>query len=132
MSVPPIVRHMIACEDYEVAPPPSQRLSIHGLLTGLRAIDPFPVLYQGFCVVLVLTDGRGVGDGQIVCVVEETGQPVFGSQVHPIHFSNDPLERVVAPFRLRACPFPFPAMYSIQFWYNQQLIHECPLRVRSA
>lgn len=81
-------------------------------------------------MVLVLTDGRGTGEVQVVCVVEETGQRVFASGIHRIVLGNDPLNRVIVPFRLQACPFPFPAMYSIQFWYNQVLLQECPLRVR--
>jgi hypothetical protein len=84
MSIPPVVRYMLLCDDYEISPSPGRRLSIHGLLTGLRAVDPFPVRYRGFCAVLVLVDGRGTGEGQVACVVEETGQWVFASRVHPI------------------------------------------------
>lgn len=48
MAVPPVVRYMLLCEDYDVGPPLNPRLSMHGLLSGLRAADPFPVLYAGF------------------------------------------------------------------------------------
>ena len=42
----------------------------------VHALDdpPYPLFYREMCVFLVLTEGRGQGDGKIVCVFEESGQ----------------------------------------------------------
>jgi hypothetical protein len=76
----------------------------------------YPHFYREFCVFLALTEGRGQGDGHIVCVFEETGERVFETRKRPIPFGPDPLEVVGVPFRIRDCSFPRPGRYSVQFW----------------
>jgi hypothetical protein len=77
-----------------------------------------------------MTEGRGQGEGQIVCVLEETGQKMFETAKRPIPFGPDPLEVVGVPFRVRDCRFPRPGLYSIQFWYDGAKLEERPLRLR--
>jgi hypothetical protein len=81
-------------------------------------------------VFLALTEGRGTGTAQIICVFEETGQRIFGSPQYQVQFGPDPLEVIGVPFRIRDCRFPYPGMYSIQFWYNDEKVEERPLRLR--
>lgn len=132
MSVIPIVRYMILCQDWGVAPENPRRVNIYGLLSSIRALEkpPYPLLYRELCVFLALTETRGTGTAQIVCVLEETGQRVFGSPKYTVSFGDDPLEVVGLPFRIRDCRFPEKGLYSIQFWYNDEKVHECPLLSR--
>jgi hypothetical protein len=132
MAVIPIVRYMILCEDWGIAPDNPRRVNIMGLLTNINAVDepPYPLLYREMCVFLALTEARGSGSAQIVCLFEETGQRVFGTPKHTISFEDDPLEVVGVPFRIRDCLFPQEGLYSLQFWYNDQMVEERPLRLR--
>jgi hypothetical protein len=131
MAVNPVVRYMILCDDWGTDLNNPRRVNIYGLLTNIRAIDqpPFPLLYRELCVFLVLTEGRGTGDGQIRCVFEETGQKVFETPKRQIAFGADPLEVVGVPFRIGDCRFPRAGQYFIQFWYNDDKIEERPLRL---
>lgn len=132
MEIQPVVRYMLLCEDWHVNPQNERRVTIVGLISNIHALDvpPYPLRYRELCVFLALTEGRGQGEGQIQCVFEETGQRVFQTPRRPISFGDDPLEVVGIPFRIRDCRFPFPGMYSVQFWYNGVMIEECSLRMR--
>jgi hypothetical protein len=81
-------------------------------------------------VFLALTEGRGTGTAQIICVFEDTGQKIFETPQRQVAFGADPLEVVGLPFRIRDCRFPYPGMYSIQFWYNDEKMEERPLLLR--
>ncbi len=132
MAVQPVVRYMILCEDWETRPENPRRVSIHGLISSIRSLDQlsYPLLYEEICVFLLLTEGRGIGSAQIICVFEETGEKVFETPMRRVEFGPDPLEVVALPFRIRDCPFPRPGMYSIQFWYNGVKLAESPLLLR--
>jgi hypothetical protein len=132
MAVAPIVRYMLLCEDWKAGPDNPSRVTIIGLISNIRALDqpPYPLLYPEICIFLALTEGRGQGEGQIVCVLEETGQKMFETAKRPIPFGPDPLEVVGVPFRVRDCRFPRPGLYSIQFWYDGAKLEERPLRLR--
>lgn len=132
MAVIPIVRYMILCEDWEVAPDNPHHVNILGLLTNINPTgEPtYPLYYREMCVFLALTEARGSGTAQIICTLEETGQRVFGTAQHTVSFGDDPLEVIGVPFRIRDCLFPQEGFYSFQFWYNDQLVEERPLRVR--
>jgi len=123
---------MLLCEDWKRDPGNNRRITIIGLLSNIRALDqpPYPLLYREMCVFLALTEGRGQGDGQIVCMFEETGQKIFETAQRSIQFGPDPLEVLGVPFRIRDCQFPFPGLYSVQFWYDGVNIEQCPLRMR--
>ena len=132
MAVIPLVRYMILCEDWVVPPQNPRRINILGLLTNIISIDEpaYPLLYPELCVFVALTEARGAGSAQIICVLEETGQRVFGTPKYAVAFGDDPLEVVGVPFRIRGCLFPQEGLYSIQFWYNEQTVEERRLRLR--
>jgi hypothetical protein len=123
---------MLLCEDCRVDPANPRRADIVGLLSNLHSLDdpPYPLLYRELCVYVALTECRGDGVAQVVCVYEETGERVFASRERRITFGDDPLEVVGAIFRIRACPFPQPGLYLVQLWYNGEKIEERPLRLR--
>jgi hypothetical protein len=132
MAVAPVVRYMLLCDDWKMDPRGSQRVTIVGLISSIRSLEqpPYPLRYRELCIFLALTEGRGQGEGQIVCVFEETGQKIFQTAKRPIPFGPDPLEILGVPFRVRDCRFPAPGLYSVQFWYDDVLIEERPLRMR--
>ena len=132
MAVSPIVRYMLLCDDWKLDGQNKRRITIVGLIWSLRSLDdpPYPLIHRELCVFLALTEGRGDGEGQIVCVFEETGEKVFETPKRPIQFRSDPLEVVGVPFRIRDCPFPRSGLYSVQFWYDGVMLEECPLKLR--
>ncbi len=123
---------MILCDDWRLDPENNRRVTIIGLISNIHSFDepPYPLFYRELCVFLVLTEGRGQGEGKIACVLEEAGQKVFETQSRPISFGPDPLEVVAVPFRIRACPFPRAGLYNIQFWFDGELVEERLLRLR--
>jgi hypothetical protein len=132
MAVAPVVRYMLLCDDWMLDPLNSRRVTIIGLISNIHGLGqpPYPLLYKELCVFLTLTEGRGQGEGQIVCVFEDTGQKIFETAKRPIQFGADPLEVIGVPFRVRDCSFPFPGLFSVQFWYDGVRIEERPLRLR--
>ena len=132
MTILPLVRYMLLCEDWSVDPANPLRISIAGLISNIKSVgDPaYLLLYRELCVFLALTEGRGQGEGHTVCVFEDAGQKIFETAKRPIQFGSDPLEVVGVPFRIRDCVFPFPGVYAIQFWYDGKKLDERPLRLR--
>jgi hypothetical protein len=129
--ITPLVRYMIICDDWRSDPSNDRQVTIIGLISNINSIDqpPYPLLYREMCV-LALTEGRGQGEGQIVCAFEESGQKIFETPKRSISFARDPLAVVGVPFRIRDCRFPFPGMYSVQFLFNEVKIAEHPLLLR--
>jgi hypothetical protein len=132
MPITPLVRYMILCEDWGTDPNRPNRVNIFGLLTNIRPTDQpaYPLLFRELCVFLVLTEGRGTGDGQIVCVSADTLDKVFETPMRKIAFGDDPLEVVGVPFRIRDCPFPRAGLYLLQFRYNEVELEHRPLHLR--
>jgi hypothetical protein len=132
VNVQPIVRYMILCDDCDTDSTNARRVNIRGLLTNIRALDQpaYPLLYRQLCVFVALTDGRGTGTAKVVCILEDSGQPVFETHLRDVNFGPDPLDVVGVPFRILDCPFPYPGMYSVQFWYIGAMLAERPLRLR--
>lgn len=132
MAIKPVVRYMLLCDDWRLDPQNQRRITIIGLISNIHALDepPYPLLYREMCVFLALTEGRGQGEAKIVCVFEESGQKVIETRSRRIVFGPDPLEIVGVPFRIRNISFPQSGLYSVQFWYDGELLEERPLRLR--
>jgi hypothetical protein len=114
MSVVPVVRYMIVCEDWGFGPTSPRRVNVFGILNNIDSLDdpPYPLLFPQLAVVLMLTGGRGTGDAQIVFVSQDTGQRIFGTPKRSITFGPDPLAVAGVFFRIRDCLFPFPGLYA--------------------
>jgi hypothetical protein len=132
MAIKPVVRYMVLCEDWRLDRQNNRRVTIIGLISNIHSLDdpPYPLFYGEICVFLALTEGRGKGEGKIVCVFEETGQKVFETRARPISFGPDPLEVVRVPFRIRDCSFPQAGLYSVHFWYDGEIVEERSVRLR--
>lgn len=132
MAIKPVVRYMLLCDDWQLDAQNNRRLTIIGLISNIRSVEdpPYPLFYREMCVFLALTEGRGQGEGKIVCVFEESGQRLFETRGRPISFGPDPLEVVGVPFRIRDCSFPHAGLFSVQFWYEGELVEQRPMRLR--
>ncbi len=132
MAIKPVVRYMLLCEGYEIDPIRSRRITIVGLLSSLgrRRGSSFPAVHPTICIFLVLTEGYGTGSGHVVCVSEANGERVFQSPARTIPFAADPLAVIGVAFRVTDCKFEQPGLYSVQFWYENELVEERPLLVR--
>lgn len=132
MAVKPVVRYMLLCDDWRIDPANNRRVTIIGLISNIHALDdpPYPLLYREMCVFLALTEGYVQGEGWIVCVDEETGHKTFETRSRPIVFGSDPLEVLGVPFRIRDCTFHHAGIYTVQFWYEGELVEERTLRMR--
>src|SRR5437868_5658667 len=130
--VHPMVRYLILCEDIQTDPDNPRRVSLIGLISAIRSTEqpPFPLLYREICVFLQLTECRGPADARIEVQHSDSGQVVFRTRTRTIPFSSDPLEVVGVTFRLRNCLFQEPALYWVQFWYNEKMIAQQPLLLR--
>ncbi len=133
ISLAPRARYMILCD--EVLPDPQRPGKL--MIVGLTSLVDWPVDSAGplqlekLVVLLVLTDGRGVGMGRIVCRSEERGRPVFGSPPTRISFEGkDPIGYHAVTFRLLGCRFPERGAYVVQFLFNDTLVQEQVLSVR--
>jgi hypothetical protein len=131
MAVKPVVRYMLLCEDWKVDPDNNRRISIIGLITNIRSSDdpPYPLLYPEMCVFLGLTEGRGRGEIRVNCFFEENQKVVF-DLARNIAFGPDPLEVSGILFRFRNILFPQAGVYSVQVWYDGELLDERTLRLR--
>lgn len=129
MAIPPVVRHMMVCEGWLPDPVNPHRVTIIGLCETIHSLEEpaYPILLEELCVFLTLTDCRGTGPGQIICVFEETGRRIFGSHVHDLEFGANPLAIRMIGFRMRDCRFPNSGRYSMQFWYDGVMVAEHPL-----
>lgn len=132
MTPPPIVRYMILCEDWSAESERPLRANVFGLLSTVTSFEEpsYPLRYSELCVFLALTEVRGVAAMRIVCVSEDTGEPVFGTPTRTSTFANEPLDIVAVVFRIRNCVFPHEGIYSFQFWYNDRMVGQRPLRLR--
>lgn len=132
MALLPVVRYMILCNDWGPDPDSPRRANIYGLLTHIDSLDTpaYPLLYPQLCVFLVLTEGHGGGNGQLVCILEESGERMFETPTRRIAFGSDPLDVIGLPWRIDDCPFPRPGLYLVQFWYDNVKVEERPLRLR--
>jgi hypothetical protein len=132
MAIKPIVRYMLLCDDWRLDLENNRRVTIMGLISNIHALEdpPYPLFYREMCVFLALTEGRGQGEGKIVCVFGESGQQIFETPGRSISFGPDPLEVVGVSFRIRDCSFPQAGLYAVQFWYDGEVVEECLLRMR--
>jgi hypothetical protein len=125
---------MILCNNWQLDPMSANRVNIFGLLSNIDShyAPAFPMVHPDLCVFLSLTEVRSEGTARIKCVHEETGELAFQTSEIPIRGGDDPLAIIGVPIRIRQCRFPRSGIYSIQFWYNDEMVQECPLRLRSA
>src|SRR5689334_19989730 len=103
LALAPRARYMILCDEVLKDEQRPGKLTIVGLtsLVNWPADAATEVHLDRLVVLLILTDGYGAGMGKIVCVSEETGEPVFGSAARRISFEGkDPSGHYGVTFKL--------------------------------
>lgn len=128
----PSVRYLIACEDVEIDPLNSKRVSLVGLLSAIRSLDqvPYPLLYRELCVFLQLTECRGTSAIRLNVQHADSGLVIFRTKTRTLDWGNDPLEVLGVTFRLRDILFPQAGLYWLQQWYNDSMIAQQSLLLR--
>jgi hypothetical protein len=131
-DVEPFVRHMLLCDDVQTDPNNPRKVNVFGLVNTLGAAEgsDFPLCHPELCIYLLMTGGRGTGEGRIVAVAADTNEVAFASPAHPITFPPDPLALLGCIFRIQDCVFQKSGLYWIQFWFNGKTIAQQPLLVR--
>jgi len=131
-GIDPVVRHMLLCEDVRPEPNRPNKVDVLGMIGKVEAVgEPaFPMRLPILCVYLEVAGGRGTGQARIDCRHADSGRRVFSSLTHTVTFPPDPLAVRSLLFRIRNCTFPAPALYWVQFWYNNRTLAEQPLVVR--
>jgi hypothetical protein len=132
-TIPPIVRSMILCDEVKHDPNRPGRLTIEGFLPQLRwpegRTTPLPL--EKLLVFLILTDGRGEGQGRITCSNEETGFPIFETGAALISFlGKDPTQPMGRLIVARDCRFPAPGSYLFRFLFEGKVLSQQSLIVR--
>lgn len=113
----PVVYLMVLCEEARVRPGTSRKIDILGVISAANVPEhAFPVQFT-FCVYLCLTDGHGIGRGQIRVVEEDLEQIVYEGDEHPFDFGNDPLALISSTIRVPSCLLPSPGRYRVEFVY---------------
>lgn len=131
--IPPVVQYMILCDDVLPDPQRPGKLMIVGLTTLLRWPEgsTIPLRLEKLVVLLILSDGRGTGTAEIVCINEETGKQLFGSGARPLSFEGkDPSLPYGVTFKVLNCRFPDPGVYSVQFHFDGQVLSKQTIIVR--
>jgi hypothetical protein len=132
MAIRPVVRYMLVCDNWRTDDDNAKRVTIVGLLTKIapRPGDMFPIVVRSMCVVLFLTNGHGRAHRKVMCVNDETGKIVHDSGNRTIAFGPDRLDVIGVPFRMQNLVFPEPGLYTVEFWYEGELVEDRLLRVR--
>jgi hypothetical protein len=126
----PKVRQMIVCEDARVRQGSVGKIDIFGIMNKVTA-KSFPCNLS-FAVYLCLTDGRGAGRGRIVVKKAVAGETAYVGDLHEFEFGTDPLP--LHPFLIRvfSCQLPSPALYSVEFVYNDVVLESCAMLVEKS
>jgi hypothetical protein len=131
--IKPTVLNMILCDEVVRDLQRPGKLTVVGLIWLIHWPEgrTTPLRLEKLSVLLILTDGRGTGRGRILCINEETDQPIFGSGEATISFEGkDPSLPFGASFALRNCNFPTPGVYRVQFHFEDEVLCQQTLIVR--
>lgn len=129
-QVQPVVRYFVLCEDIVLDPSNPNRISLIGLISAFKVLEPDALRIYTFCVFLQTTGGRGPARGEIVIQLVDTNEAVYKTETWQIGFSNDPLVLQAFSFRLKGVSFPVLGVYSVAFVYNGEEIASQYLMVR--
>jgi hypothetical protein len=135
LTLPPRALYMILSDDVISSDDSPRKHHIVGLTTLVRWPEGLtvPVRIDKLSAFLVLTGGRGTGNGQIVCFNEETGVEIFRFPKTPLPVSfegKDSAGHHGLIFRALGCPFPQPGVYVLRFLFDDNPVCEQSITVR--
>lgn len=127
----PFIRHMLLCEDVRPRRGNPHKLDVFGLIHSIGVdVDALPSSVT-FCVYVVMTGGRGNGEGRIVIAEADSETEVYVGDGHPMTFPQDPVQVVGAIFRISAWLISRPGLFWVEFRYNGNMISRQSLVVRA-
>jgi hypothetical protein len=131
-GIQPVVRYLIVCQDIIPDPADARRLTLVNLISAIRSQSTplFPSCHAEFCVLVQLTECRGISDVRLDVVQADTDTAIFQTRTRSIPFGNEPLQIVNLYFRIRNCTFPTAGLYWVQFWYNGVELTQQPIVLR--
>jgi hypothetical protein len=129
----PHVRHMLLCDDARRHPGNPNKVEFHGLVSTIRLArgHEFPCQHS-LCVHVLMTGGRGTGEGRIVIVDADSAMETYTGHPFRIHSDPNPLRPQGLIVRLASCSFPKPGLYWVELRYNDYVIAQEPLVVEQA
>ena len=129
----PTVRSFVVCERVVVEQTGRKRVSLLNLLTVIRPApgEDFPLLQPELSVFAQLTECRGVGRMRVEIRNADTDAVIRQSPDQPVAATNDPLVVRGAYFRFRDSVFPEPGLYQIQLIYDDAVLAEVPVVLRT-
>src|SRR4051794_12176990 len=119
-SVPPVIRHMMVCDDVARTGADRRNLNVLGVTHTIRARpdQAFPLTHPGLCVYLMLAGGVGVGQIQLRVTEADTSLSLFGSPVHSVTYPADRHEIAGFILRIGPCVFPRPGLSWVEFLHD--------------
>src|ERR1051325_8366882 len=99
----------------------SGKKTLVGLFNSIAARS-FPCSHASMSVFVLLTDGRGKKESELICRQEETAQSLMQTK-GPIEFA-DPTVVVDMHFSLQGVTFPKPGLYSFEFYADEEMVVE--------
>lgn len=103
MTVPPVVRDFILCEDFVVDPLNPVKMSLVNLVYAIRSNETpaFPVIQPELCAFAALTNCHGSGRIEVRLIEADSGDEVRYWDIGRVEFGHDPLRVIGIPIRLR-------------------------------
>ncbi len=131
MPVPPTIRHMILCRDYDIPEDGSGIVDIRGLTTSIEienGKDHLETDYE-ICFVAVIRSIRNRGIASVTCIYEGVDDHVAFADAKMVEAPNSPLEYRVVSLRFEGVWFPIPGLYRFDLCYNEMLVDSQTLLV---
>ena len=130
-SIPPVIRHMLICDDVQRGSETRPKLNVIGLVHRIRAKpgQQFPIQHTGLCVYLVLTGGSGTGQIQVRITDAESDVGLVETPIH--EFEHPPDRHAISglAIRIAACIFPHPGLYWVEFHHDGNMLRREPVSV---
>jgi hypothetical protein len=132
VNLPPVVKYMVLCEDARLEGPPPGQLNIEALTYRLKSgSGRFPSYIPKLCALVVLSNGRGQGIGEVIGIHEDADRTFYRSGPQELDLGDDPLEFRVAFFHMKNVVIPAAGAYTFEFRYNGEVLATQALVVRS-
>lgn len=131
ISLPPIVRYFVLCNDLVADPNNANNVSLVNLIHSMRstATPPFPFAADPFCAFAALANCRGKGTFDLWVVEAESTSRIHRLSPKEVDFGVNPLHVYGLPIRIGHCVFPSSGLYWVELSYNGEVIAQQNLLV---
>jgi hypothetical protein len=117
-SITPVAKSVYLCDGHIGLP--GKKTDLMGLFNRIRP-HAFPHRGKPFVVFAQLKNGLGQVPFFVEIRLASTGQLIFASNVHQLHFP-DRLKVVQMAYTVRNCVFPDPGIYLVELLCNNQWV----------